>query len=82
MSDLEVSKAIAAKLERTSNWRVRQELGTLAETMSREIVPFATQLEERRWCDAADYLLAAYGSAQDLIRIMDRAFPEISEMPD
>jgi hypothetical protein len=76
------TESISVKLERLTNWRLRQKIGTLLEVMSTEIVPFSLQLEERRFFDAADSLLASYGSAKELIEIMDNAFPEIADMGD
>jgi len=82
MTENEVIDSMAAKLERTGNWRIRQDLGTLTEIMSQEIVPFNLQISERRFRDAADYMLAAYGSAKELLALMDKSFPEISELDE
>lgn len=69
-------ESMAAKLAPTRAWRLRQKLGTMSEIISTEIVPIQMQIEERRYTDAADYLLAAYRSAKDLIALVDREFPE------
>jgi len=82
MTSTQAINEMAVKLAKTGNWRLRQELGTLTETMSSEIVPFSLQIEERRHRDAADYMLGAYGSAKELIAIMDRWFPEIAEIEE
>ena len=80
MTDNEAITAIAKRLEKTGNWRARLEYGNLVNTMSNEIVPFSLQIEERRYRDAADYMIAAYGSAKELITIVERRFPEAGKV--
>jgi len=79
MTDTEVINAVEQKLRKASNWRLRQQLGILTELLTNEIGSCPYQLEDRRYRDAADYLVAAHSTIVRLHALMDAEFPEILE---
>ena len=69
--------ALAERLARTGEWRLRQTLATAIEELDDVAHAAQEKWEARDWRGAADFLLGTYVYARDFMATMETAVPDV-----
>jgi len=71
--------ALAARLARTGEWRLRQTLATAIEELDDVAHAAQEKWEARNWRGAAGFLLGTYVYARDFLATMEKVVPDVIE---